>query len=318
MSTDIEVTRPLRNKPKGSDYTQQNLPVWQPILTPQTVIVTLLLIGVFALPFGGALVAVSNRVREHTIKYTDCKPLETETTCATSLTANISAACKCTITFTLDENWPGPVFMYYSLSNYYQNYRRYVESRSARQLNGESGTQDCGVLSTINNQPIAPCGFIANSLFNDTFRILNAGLSVELSSENIAWEGYVNNKFKNPPSFDGTVKPPYWSHAVTEFSTGAGQGYINEDLVVWMQPAPLPRFRKLYRIIPAGLPAGTYNLEVDYNYPVTQFRGQKSIVLSTMSFMGGRNSLLGPAYILVGLLSLLLALCFTVRVILVP
>lgn len=32
------------------------------------------------------------------------------------------------------------VFMYYGLSNFYQNHRRYVKSRDDRQLNGDSSS----------------------------------------------------------------------------------------------------------------------------------------------------------------------------------
>ena len=37
----------------------------------------------------------------------------------------------CTIeTFTLEEDWKGPVFFYYRLVNFYQNHKDYVKSRS--------------------------------------------------------------------------------------------------------------------------------------------------------------------------------------------
>lgn len=45
-------------------------------------------------------------------------------------------------------------------------------------------------------------------------------------------------------------------------------GYQNEDLIVWMRVAALPRFRKLHRRIGGsftdGMPNGTYQLVINY------------------------------------------------------
>lgn len=64
--------------------------------------------------------------------------------------------------------------MYYGLSNYYQNHRRYVKSRDDDQLLGHlslTPSTDCVPFAYADTEtgvqkPIAPCGAIANSLFN--------------------------------------------------------------------------------------------------------------------------------------------------------
>lgn len=60
--------------------------------------------------------------------------------------------------------------MYYGLTNYHQNHRRYVKSRDDDQLLGRldnTPSSDCVPFAyTDNDIPIAPCGAIANSLFN--------------------------------------------------------------------------------------------------------------------------------------------------------
>ena len=64
--------------------------------------------------------------------------------------------------------------MYYGLSNFYQNHRRYVKSRNDEQLAGNGVSYgalrntDCSPydVDTENETYIAPCGAIANSLFN--------------------------------------------------------------------------------------------------------------------------------------------------------
>ena len=40
------------------------------------------------------------------------------------------------ITFDFDEDVPGPIFVYYELTNFFQNNRRYLKSTSTRQLLG--------------------------------------------------------------------------------------------------------------------------------------------------------------------------------------
>lgn len=65
--------------------------------------------------------------------------------------------------------------MYYGLTNYYQNHRRYVKSRDDFQLLGKlskTPSSDCAPYDYNDNKPIAPCGAIANSLFSGKFVLL--------------------------------------------------------------------------------------------------------------------------------------------------
>lgn len=43
---------------------------------------------------------------------------------------------QCQITFTIDKDMKGPVYVYYELRKFYQNHRSYVKSRSYDQLGG--------------------------------------------------------------------------------------------------------------------------------------------------------------------------------------
>lgn len=63
------------------------------------------------------------------------------------------------------------MFIYYGLTNFYQNHRRYVKSRDDVQLLGKLSpvvSSDCYPYSSDpkTSKPIAPCGAIANSMFN--------------------------------------------------------------------------------------------------------------------------------------------------------
>lgn len=174
--------------------------------------------------------------------------------------------------------------------------------------------------------PIAPCGAIANSLFNDSFSLWHQRqpsdpfVEVPLDRTAIAWWTDYHVKFRNPPlvngslalAFRGTAPPPNWHRPVYELSPDPNNtGFINQDFVVWMRTAALPTFRKLYARIrqgnySAGLPRGTYRVNITYNYPVRAFGGHKLIILSNISWMGGKNPFLGIAYLVVGSLCIVM------------
>lgn len=121
-----------------------------------------------------------------------------------------------------------PVYIYYGLTNFYQNHRRYVKSRDDVQLLGKLDappSSDCSpyTLDPVSNKPIAPCGAIANSMFSGKIELLLFlsirekfvtrtsfadelelfskvhQLQVPVSRTGIAWPSDKQIKFRNPP-----------------------------------------------------------------------------------------------------------------------
>lgn len=102
-------------------------------------------------------------------------------------------------------------------------------------------------------------------------------------------------------------------------SCGSNQLSGQEDLIVWMRTAALSTFRKLYGKIETDLEANDeLLLVIENNYNTYSFNGKKTLVLSTATWIGGKNDFLGLAYIFIGGLSLFFAVCFLLMYVLKP
>lgn len=212
-----------------------------------------------------------------------------------------------------------PVYIYYQLDNFYQNHRRYVKSRNDKQLwskKHEDDTKNCAPEATSNGLSIVPCGLIAWSLFNDSYGFSIKNKMVKVSKKNIAWESDKKHKFGSD------VYPKNFQNGVL-----IGGGKLNssiplskqEALIVWMRTAALPTFRKLYGRIESDIQANdSVTVIIENNYNTYSFGGKKKLVLSTTTWIGGKNDFLGIAYITVGGLCLFLAISFILVYVVMP
>lgn len=285
MSGTEEKTR----RPEDTPFKQQRLKAWQPILTPNWVIGTFALVGLIFVPIGVVLHMESQSVVEISIQYDgDGMGKAPSNPAITSLGEGCFLGTEsdgntfdvdkrgCLVTFTIEKDMNKPVFVYYQLDNFYQNHRRYVQSRSDGQLRGDpdASTSDCDPMTeavdvkkydSTEKEPIAegtfklnPCGLIANSLFNDIFWVnritLPDGKSYYqdetlpnqskkvvnmLDQSDIAWKSDIETKFKNLPADEREDDELYlWQNAKYRFIIPKEEGQEPErNKTAWTEPA---------------------------------------------------------------------------------
>ncbi|XP_051566229.1 cell cycle control protein 50C-like [Myxocyprinus asiaticus] len=328
-------TGPFLRRPDNSAFKQQRLPAWSPSLTAQTVLPSFYILSLVCLLLGIWLLITVENTHQLKVDYTNGS-------CAQCFemrknASNAKTNCKCSVPFFIEKKILGDVFIYYGLVNFHQNLRRYMDSRDDAQMVGRKTNLKSSYCTPFdydaNRVPIAPCGAVANSMFNDSFILYykNNGSTVQvpLFRKGIAWYTDKNVKFRNPPTnetftlqqaFEGTTLPFFWQRPVYELDTTDpnNNGFINDDLIVWMREAAFPNFKKLYGVLNRaqwpftdGLPAGNYNIAINYNFPVGPFRGQKEVVISTVTWFGGQNHFLPIAYLVTSGLILVAAIGLT-------
>ncbi|ODA83667.1 hypothetical protein RJ55_02182 [Drechmeria coniospora] len=242
---------------------------------------------------------------------------------------------RCILRFNIPENMGPPVLFYYHLTNFYQNHRRYVDSFDQQQLKGDVRTYDdihsskCtplyGEWKDGEQLPYYPCGLIANSMFNDTYSspVLlnppgakgNETRPYNMTTDGIAWAS--DKELYGPTKYNLSriLPPPNWAKRYPEnYTTDNPPPNLQEweAFQVWMRTAGLPAFSKLYqRNDTAAMTNGRYEIVIDDHFPTLEYKGTKSILITTRTVMGGRNNFLGIAYIAVGGVCILLGALFT-------
>ena len=291
-------------KLKSSRFKQQRLPAWRPVPTLLSIIIFYVLFALIFISLGIIILIFSGKIVSQEIPYNE--------------KCNNTKICELSVT--INEDMKAPIMIYYKLDGFYQNHRRYIRSKSVNQLYGKSeDTGDCGPIyknEDIDNDIIyekkeekgekgeeyskenaIPCGLMAKTFFNDTFEIKKIGneenKTIEINDENIAFD-------KDKDLFKNINISKQWIDME------------NEHFIVWMRPAGLPNFRKLWgRIKKDGLKKDeTLYFKINNNYNVSHYGGDKSIILSTANKFGGKNFFMGVCFIIVGIISLILGFAF--------
>ena len=311
MSNREEAENEEYERLKNSKFKQQKLPGWRPVPTITSTTIIFFCFGGVFIVLGIIILIFSNKIEEVSYRYDE--------ECKNQLKENN----ECVITLHIKKKMEKKIMIYYQLNGFYQNHRRYVKSKSDDQLNGKNiqlaemkDSQDCDPAITnkdmnqkisISGKPLIdddlaiPCGLIAKSYFNDNFTnwIYINGFNEEVhfspNEKDIAWKADKELKYKN-------IDPDrQWIDME------------DEHFIVWMRPAGLPNFRKLWGRIEMDFEENTdVKVTITDRFDVTSFNGEKYLILSTVNAFGGKNSFLGISYIVLGGISIILAVVFII------
>lgn len=300
---------PLRDEngaPMQTVFSQQRTEAWRPLFTPVVVILLLFGSGILLVVLGSFFYLLSANIVEVDYRYDDY--------CAT----NFPNSSQCILPIKLPKDINGRAFLLYRLTNFYQNHQRYITSRCDAQLRGEyvdyDGMSYCGNYRSIDGNSkdekdwLIPCGAVALSVFNDTFEFQEVNdNSTEPKKDNslfqqvgISWRSDREKLFKriNQEYIQRKIGHQWLNNMKDIFH----KGQRNEHFIVWMRTASLPKFMKNYaRCFDCKLSASSdYIINISNNYPTSIFNGEKHVVISTVSYFGGKNDALGISYIVVG------------------
>ncbi|KAK8887045.1 hypothetical protein M9Y10_038081 [Tritrichomonas musculus] len=273
----------------NSKFLQQRLPACRPILTPFISVIFYLCVCVVSLGLGLGYYFGNANVWELSIRYDDqCENRN-----------------PCVINFEVEEDIENrELFIYYELTRVYQDNFMFTSSKSWAQLEGEYATgksiKKCVPCREDENGPIAPCGTVPLSLFNDTYSF-SSGFP-QFTDQGIAIPSVLkiykqtNEKYESPNA---------WLRNNPMFPGGQ----LNERFINWIQTAAFPKFRKLWAKTDGkvSLRKGSYRVTIANNYPVASFKGSKSLIIAETSFSGGHSMFMAWFFIAICVASGLMA-----------
>jgi hypothetical protein len=187
---------PGSRRPKDTPFRQQKTPAVRPVFTSNAIAICFLVVGIISSLLGGYLWEASLQLQTHRIQYDGKGTPQSQVECKIS---SSNEGRLCSVTFNIEKRMSGPIYVYYELSNFYQNMAQYVLSYDRDQLMGnyrrtEGQMAGCGPLR--NNgagRSLNPCGLIANSMFNDQI----TGVDKVLNTQGISFLRD-KNKFRQP------------------------------------------------------------------------------------------------------------------------
>lgn len=291
---------------------QQRLPSWQPLPDPRSSTVCLFVLAVLFIPLGALFTIANQTAFDLEVRYdhiSRCTYAHNHgvTEYRGDNGEHLRAGCLTKVQFELDAPLKAPVYLYYGLSQFYQNHRRFSNSKSDAQLRGSPVTAgslgNCAPLASpsqlrpsLRKRAVkltdergstrvvpyadfsyAPAGLIPWSLFNDTFRLLYE------ADGSLVCDGAAFSRVTNEPV--PTTEPNHchkkgiaWAvdtqggrYKPLSFSYDAVDGFDDSGTVEWSAPRSLyyGGDRSLLNSNDTFFNNGWYADELGHNIPVT-------------------------------------------------
>jgi len=285
-------------KPKYTRFSQQQLWATRPTLTLKFTAKLTAIVGLVCIALGATTLVGVMGLREIRHRYDDdAECAQGFFPTAAEKEAKVSyegAGTTCEIEIEAPRSLKGPVYVYYELSNFFQNHRAFVRDLDYYQMAGsKESTKLCTThQSTADGETIKPCGVQAWSYFNDSYAVELNDAAVDIDSSGIAWPSDREYKFGSYTA----------ENLNTDAATRGGapiDGPVRDDehFVTWLRTAALSNFRKLWGKIDEDIPKGTLiRVTIENRYNTYKFDGRKSIVLAENGWLGGRNLALPILY----------------------
>ena len=291
---------------KSSKFKQQKLPGWRPVPSMLRVVIFFFSFGVLFIALGVVIFLFSDEIEVETLGYDD----------------------KNVVSFNVTKDMKKDIMIYYKIDGFYQNHRRYVNSRSEDQLRGKNVTledleksHECDPIvkninlnislpPNLNDVEVAiPCGLLAKSFlyFNDSYTFKYSNSTDNYTNLHDLYVNETNIARKKDRDI----------YRNSQNISQQWQDITDEHFLVWMRPAPFPNFTKLWGRINYDLVAGTkitiYINQSKY-FNTTEFDNtkdiRKSLIITTANIFGGKNKEFYISYISIGGICIILGIIF--------
>ena len=307
--------------PNRYRFAYQKLRGYKPVLRARTTELFFLSAGTLLLALGIPILVASLDINQVVVRYDDAGPMAelNNESREQELWKTEGNGVNYSMTVNVKEDMDPPIWVVFELVGFYQNYRRYVRSYDANQMhdNGSNipGADAClpfryATMEPDSNLPedgaIVPCGQIAHSNFNDTYEIFLDGEKLVVDDSNIAWSSDRNHLY-------GAVEPINYNED-PDFRGGNTSSVVlnqNEHWMVWMRPGAKRTVQKLYGKLLSPLPAqSNVTIFVENRYNTYAFGGAKKLILTTNSWVGGKNLFLPIFYLVIASVCYLVVIGF--------
>ena len=191
---------------------------------------------------------------------------------------------ECNISFYLRKTLKKQTFVYYEVTNFYQNHFKFRSSIDYGQLQGKYVTNSGICTKKIDDNSskpiVVPCGLRAYYAWRDEYKFLP---SWNATTEGIAWKGEIGNLYQDLNS--NYKDEQHWMKEVP----GYEKELRSDKFAIWMRTSPRPHFSKLCAKVQNVVKPGWQSVSITMRTPREVYNGERYLVIVKQSESGGRN-----------------------------
>jgi len=233
------------------------------------------------------------------------------------------------VSFTLDNDLPGPFYLSYEVPSLAVNHKTYVESKDAFVLGAWLTDYQCNGAEHVDHVrtrrcptgvncskdrlyalvaatgAFRPCGLVALSMFTDIFELTNIddGTNITLDQSDVALPG-------DEAIYEGKIVKEGSHFTVEGVQSWLREGPLYEHFKAWYRTSPSEKVRNLWATFEGPLKAGNYQVKFPVNDAIwtdtwiSMKKPNKLVILSQAHTLGS----VGACWVMGGLCVLI---CFS-------